>query len=536
MGRLPPDAGVSMRLSVINGCYRPSNRLFETNRNELKEPRLPHRYMLILALGSALLGTPALADPAQSTTQQYRQQAQAELEVRKNAAERPAHARNVIIFIGDGMGISTLTAARILAGEAAGVDGESFVTAMDRLDHAALVKTYSHNAQVSDSASTATAILAGVKTRSGVIGAGPETMLDDCATMLANRVPSLFAMAQEAGLATGVVTTTGITHATPAAAYAHTPQRNWEADADMPAEALAQGCQDIARQLIEGPVGSKLEVMFGGGRRAFLPASAPDPEYPDQTGERKDGRDLIAEWRAANPGSAFVWNAAQFAELDQAAGTRLLGLFEPGHMQFEADRAKDAAGEPSLADMVALAIARLSHGDQGYVLLVEGGRIDHAHHAGNAYRALTDAVAFDAAIARAVELVDPDETLIVSTADHSHVLTISGYPERGNPILGTVAFGENRPVLALDGKAYTTLGYANGPGAIGAGGRPDLAPEEAVAHDYRQQATVPLGSETHAGEDVVVKASGAGAQLFRGTIEQHTIFYLMHEALFGERP
>ena len=185
--------------------------------------------------------------------------------------------------------------------------------------------------------------------------------------------------------------------------------------------------------------------------------------------------------------------------------------------------------------MVELAIARLSQDDDGYVLLVEGGRIDHAHHAGNAYRALTDAAALDAAVARAVELVDLDETLIVTTADHSHTLTISGYPERGNPILGTVAFGERRPLLASDGHAYTTLGYANGPGAFAPGERPDPASEDSTAPDYRQQAAVPLGSETHAGEDVLARASGPGAHLFRGTMEQHTIFYILREALFGPK-
>lgn len=491
------------------------------------------RLMPALTVSFAIVASPVLADPAQTTAQEYRAQAEAELEARKGFAERPTTARNVIIFIGDGMGVSTLTAARIFAGQSAGVDGESYITAMDRLDHTALVKTYSHDGQVSDSASTATAIFAGVKTRNRAIGVGPEVLVNDCASGLAFAVPSIMSIAQEAGLATGVVTTTGVTHATPAAAYAHSPQRNWESDADMPIEALSQGCKDIARQLVEGPVGSQLEVILGGGRRAFLPETAQDPEYRDSFGKRKDGRDLIAEWRAGNPGGTFVWNAEQLAAYDPADGARLLGLFEPGHMQYEADRAADPAGEPSLAEMVELAIARLSKAGKGYVLLVEGGRIDHAHHAGNAYRALTDVVAFDGAIARTLELVDPDETLIVTTADHSHTMTISGYPERGNPILGTVASGTMRPVLARDGKAYTTLSYANGPGALTQGERPE--PIDTTAVDYLQQATVPLNSETHAGEDVLAMASGPGAHLFRGTMEQHTIFYILRDTLLGEQ-
>lgn len=487
---------------------------------------------LIITLSLAIPAAPALSQ--ESTAADYRQQGEAELAARIEAKDRPDRARNVIIFIGDGMGVSTLTAARILAGQEAKRDGESHVTAMDRLDHTALVKTYSHDGQVPDSAPTATAIFAGIKTRNSVIGVGPEALVDDCLSGLANRVPSFIGMAQEAGLATGIVTTTTITHATPAAGYAHTPQRDWESDAKVPENAQQQGCLDIARQLIEGDVGPRLDVALGGGRSAFIPETGADPEYPDRKGQRRDGRDLIAAWKRANPGGTFAWNSEQFKTFDPARGMRLLGLFEPSHMQFEADRAKDAGGEPSLADMVEVSIRRLSREGKGYVLLVEGGRIDHAHHGGNAYRALTDAAAFDDAVTRALNLVDLDDTLIVTTADHSHTLTMSGYPMRGNSILGTVAFGE--PQLARDGKAFTTLGYANGPGAVTAGDRPDPASEDTTAADYRQQALVPLGSETHGGEDVVVRASGPAANLFRGTIEQHTIFYIMRQALFGSPP
>ena len=205
-------------------------------------------------------------------------------------------------------------------------------------------------------------------------------------------------------------------------------------------------------------------------------------------------------------------------------------------MQYEADRPNDPAGEPTLAEMTEAGIRALSRNGKGYVLLVEGGRIDHAHHAGNAHRALADAKALDEAVAAALRLVDLEDTLIVTTADHSHTLTISGYPTRGNPILGTVAEEPGKPRLAKDGKAYTTLGYANGPGAEHDHARGDPVAADTVALDYRQQALVPLSSETHGGDDVVVRASGPGAHWLRGTIEQHTIFYVMREALFGDVP
>ena len=91
-------------------------------------------------------------------------------------------------------------------------------------------------------------------------------------------------------------------------------------------------------------------------------------------------------------------------------------------------------------------------------------RIDHGHHAGNAYRALTDTVAFAEAVQAAMDLTDPARTLILVTADHSHSFTMSGYPRRGNPILGKVESALGGPATDAAGRPYTTLGYANGPG------------------------------------------------------------------------
>ena len=295
------------------------------------------------------------------------------------------------------MGVSTVTAARILDGQLRGQPGEENQLAFERLPHVALVKTYDTNQQVPDSAGTATAILTGVKTRAGVIDLDASAPLG-VPSKPEQRLRSLFEWAEERGLATGVVTTARLTHATPAAAYAHTPHRDWECDADLPAEASRAGERDIAAQLALMSAGDGLDVALGGGRAQFLPASARDPEYPDQRGRRADGRDLIATWQAARPGRAYVWNRAQLSALDLAKTQQILGLFEPSHMQYEAERARDAAGEPSLAEMTGVALDRLARNKKGFVLLVEGGRIDHGHHAGSAYLALHDAVALSAAV------------------------------------------------------------------------------------------------------------------------------------------
>jgi alkaline phosphatase len=327
----------------------------------------------------------------------------------------------------------------------------------------------------------------------------------------------------------------------------------------MPPDARQTGYPDIARQLIEFDAGDGLEVVLGGGRARFLPAARPDPEYPDQKGLREDGRDLAAEWEKARPESKAVWNKAQFDVIDATRTRHLLGLFEPSHMQYEHDRPRDGAGEPSLAEMTAKALAMVSRNRRGYVLIVEGGRIDLAHHAGNAYRALTDTIAFSDAVRLAQMRTNPRDTLIVVTADHSHTLTIGGYPSRGNPILGKVVENDLRgerqpyPRVDLNGQPFTTLSYAQGPGYPGASeqqgegpkrfphtptrsggpprGRPNLLFVDTTDPDYMQESALPLNTETHAGEDVAVYATGPGAQLFHGVIEQHVIFHVMARAL-----
>jgi alkaline phosphatase len=319
------------------------------------------------------------------------------------------------------------------------------------------------------------------------------------------------------------------------------------------------GVPDIARQLVAPRSGDGLEVALGGGRRAFLPKTTVDPEYADQAGNRVDGRDLTQEWLDRHPRSAYVWNGAQLAALDLTETDHLLGLFEPSHMKFELDRSGDAAGEPSLAELTKVALDVLRRSEDGFFLMVEGGRIDHGHHAGNAHRALHDALAFDDAVAMAMTETSPEDTLIVVTADHSHTLTIGGYPTRGNPIFGLVRSNDpqgrpqDSPMLDAFGLPFTTLGYANGPGHLGASGlqpegpkrfphfmraveassagRHPLSDEQAQDPAYLQEVGIPLSAETHAGEDVAILAGGAGAELFHGVQEQNFIYHAIVEAL-----
>lgn len=521
------------------------------------------RTTLVAGVAALLASGPAVAaDPRENPW--FRAGRAAVVEARRTVGPQP-RARNAILFVGDGMSLATVTAARIREGQLRGESGEENLLAFERLPFTALAKTYAVDFQVPDSAATITAMLAGVKTRAGVLGVDESVAVGDFAGTAGAAVPTLFEQAEGRGLWTGIVTTTSVTHATPAGAYAHAPDRRWESDATMPQAARDAGFPDIARQLVEFPHGDGIEVVLGGGRAFFLPASAADPEYPEQRGRRIDGRDLLAAWRARYPDGVYVWKQAG---LDNAARTRprrVLGLFEPEHMRFEADRASDAAGEPSLAEMTAFALDVLERAPRGYLLLVEGGRIDHAHHAGNAYRALGETIELSRAVEAALERTRRDRTLVVVTADHGHTLTIAGYPRRGNPILGLVvgASGESGPspeaARDLSGLPYTTLGYANGPGYPGASdrqpegpkrfphigatraegvkrGRPDLRTVDTTAPDYLQEATVPLAAETHGGEDVPIYAGGPGAALFHGVREQHFVYHAIAAALGFDAP
>ena len=478
--------------------------------------------------------------------------------VEKAKREEPVmgRAKNVILFLGDGMGISTVTAARILEGQQHGQPGEGNLLAFEKLPYVALSKTYSANQQTSDSAPTMSAIMTGVKTNDGLISVTGRVERGDFRAVAANSAKTLLERAEDRGMATGVVTTTRITHATPAACYAHSPDRDWESDADQPDVANEAGFPDIARQLIEFAHGDGLDVALGGGRSKFLPRTVRDPQNHDKAGDRRDGRDLTREWQARHPGSAYVWNKAQLDAIDPNKVKHLLGLFRPSHMQYEHDRAKEGNVEPSLTEMTGRALDVLSRPRKGYFLMVEGGRIDHAHHAGNAYRALTETIEFARAVKLAMDRTDPRDTLIIVTADHSHTLTIAGYPKRGNPILGKVVEpGHAAQDYAHDalGLPYTTLGYANGPGYAGrsiaqpegskkfphhvsgyhgiTAGRPDLTDVDTSAPDYLQESTLPMEGETHGGEDVAIYARGPQAYLIRGVLEQNVIFHVMADAL-----
>ncbi|XP_043975547.1 alkaline phosphatase, tissue-nonspecific isozyme isoform X1 [Gambusia affinis] len=431
-------------------------------------------------------------------------------------------AKNVILFLGDGMGITTYTAARILKGQLQHQTGEETVMTMDTFPHVGLAKTYSVDFQIPDSAATATAYLCGVKTNLNTIGVSAATRNGVCRTQKGNEVTSILKWAKDAGKSVGIVTTTRVQHATPAAAYAHSASRKWYSDADMPDAAQRDNCTDIASQLIKN---IDIDVIIGGGRKYMTPRGTKDPEYSwdlSSWGTRRDGRNLIQEWQSMKTGKVahYVWNKSDFDAVDPEATDYLMALFEPGDLRYEVER--DPSTDPSIVETTEKAIRILQKNPRGFFLLVEGGRIDQAHHAGRAYMALHEAVAFDNAIAKGLELTKEDETLTIVTADHSHPLTFNGFPFRGQSILG------KSPLWGTDFLPYTTLMYGNGPGhKIINGKRPDIRNVDTKDKNYVQLSAAPVDSTTHSGEDVAVLARGPMAHLFSGVQEQNYIAHAM---------
>ncbi|MGU5727416.1 alkaline phosphatase [Aeromonas jandaei] len=432
-----------------------------------------------------------------------------------------ADAKNVILFIGDGMGPTVLTATRLYK------VGEEGNLEMMKLARSARIKTFSNDAQTTDSAPSMAAYTTGVKMNNEVIAMSSDTKavapgkdangnkgVNNCASDNGKPVPTLLELAKAAGKSVGAVTTTELTHATPAATYSHICHR--DAAYAIAAQAVPGGAG------FNTALGNGVDVLMGGGANHWTPYNS-----TSNKGGRADGRDLTAELTAQ--GYRYVTTRTDLAKVESG---KLIGLFSAkSHLDYELDRvAKGAANtQPSLSEMTAKAIDLLSQNSQGYFLMVEGGRIDHALHGTNAKRSLTDAVALDDAVKTALGKVDLKDTLIVVTADHDHTMTINGYSAKGNKVLDLVKNGDGSTQNDVDGKPFTTLVFGNGPNRPDV--RPTLTSDQVMADDYLQETGVKLGSETHGGGDVMLFADGAGSSRFKGTLDNTRVFGKLKEAL-----
>ncbi|MAC78256.1 MAG: alkaline phosphatase [Rhodobacteraceae bacterium] len=490
-----------------------------------------------LSLIAMLAGTTAMAQDLPQQSSAWYTDAQSILERHLARTPNTKKAKNIILMIADGNGVGTNYATRVYVGQKNGGMGEEYVLPYEQPDfYSALVKTYNINAQTPDSAPTAGSMNTGVKQRFNLINLGENAIHDDCTTEADNKLTLFSELMTDAGKSVGVVTTARLTHATPAAAYAKTANRNWE-------DAVPEGCdgsRDIATQLIDALESGTVDIAMGGGARYFVPKGAATPN--GGSGHRPDDVDLLA--RAQEAGIQYAHDKDTLAALDKSKP--ILGMWTDSHASYAVDRPDS---EPSLADMTKAAIEYLSQNEDGYYLEIEAGRVDHANHAGNAYRAVTDGEAWAEAVAMADQLTDDEDTLLIVTADHEHAIAFNGYCGRGSDILG-LCMGvsqkgienDGEPLTAADGKPYTVIGYLNGSGSVlkeqadgtFSGGRGDLTQDQVTDVDYVQEALIPMSSESHSGEDVAVFAKGPGAYLFDGVLEQNYIFHVMNHAANAE--
>ena len=414
-----------------------------------------------------------------------------------------AKSRGVILFLGDGMGTATVTAARIHKGFLEGKEPPaSGVLALDTAVRGATVRTYAADCMITDSAAGITAYSTGHKTINGALAAKPrlDGRVDTLQTVLE--------LAEARGMSTGLVTTTTITHATPAGFYAHTLFREREID--------------IALAAIPGTgnrrLGDGIDVLMGGGRSFWLPKDV-------ETGVREDSRNLIEEMSRA--GYTAVGTRTELEAARQAGKKKILGLFGPSHLEYEADRPRTAPQQPTLTEMTRAAIEVLSRNPKGFFLLVEGGRIDHALHSNNAYRAVMDMLEFDRAIAATLKMVGKESVIIV-TADHDHTMVLSGIPAPNADVFSQAGKDKN-------GKPFTTLIFGNGPSA--AKPLPDTLTAAMLNDpDFQERAGVPMPYEEHGGQDVPLYAFGPEKYLKRikGSMDNTEVFGVLRSAVEGK--
>ncbi|XP_016996726.2 membrane-bound alkaline phosphatase [Drosophila takahashii] len=431
-------------------------------------------------------------------------------------------AKNVIMFLGDGMPLATVTAARILKGQRQNKTGEESSLSFERFPYSGLSRTYCANAQVPDSACTATSYLCGVKTNIINIGVSAAVNFNNCTASQdpANRLTSIAEWSQNAGKSTGFVTTTTLTHASPSGAYAKTANRMWQSDTDVTSYGVdAKTCIDMATQLVTQTPGKNFEVMFGGGMGKFLPKTIKDSH--GKAGERSDGVNLLSRWQGLHDKGVMVTNRKQLLNLNVSSASSIIGVFQSGLMKFHMDA--DATYQPTLSELTEVAIKKLSHNEKGYFVFIEGGLIDYGNHYTQAGYALDEALEFEKAIQLARDMTDIEDTLIVVTADHGHAISIAGYPGRGTPILGL-----NHHDTDINGVKYSVLNYAAGPNQYldETGQRIPLdnilGPDNAISPSY-----IAKEIGVHSGEDVGIWASGPQSHLFTGTMQQSTIPHLM---------
>lgn len=459
-------------------------------------------------------------------------------------------AKNVILMVGDGMSANIRTAARVVS---KGLNQGKFNgwLEMEKMDSFGLVTTSGMDSIVTDSANSASAYATGHKTAVNAEGVYPNNTPDPLDDPKVENIIEL--VKRTRGMSTGLVTTADITDATPAAMASHTRSR-------YESEFIAKSYLDPSH---------RPDVLLGGGREWFLPASA--------GGKRKDEVNLIDTYK--KEGYAYVTSAAELKKTP--TNGKLLGLFKPGNMNVYFDREytqpnnPDIVGEykdqPTLMEMTSTALNVLDKNKKGFFLMVEGASIDKQAHTMDMERVIWDTIEFDQTVGLVKEYVKqhPD-TLVIVTADHGHSMTLNGTfsvkdaaGKTGDELrehIGTYADSKFPTYVDADGDGFPDNPDSAWKLAIGWGNHPDynenyLTNPKPISPTIQDPAVTDKswyianpdrdpdgvyyngnlphdeGQEVHTFDDVPINAAGTGSSLFNGYMDNTEVFRKIMTAL-----
>jgi alkaline phosphatase len=378
----------------------------------------------------------------------------------------------IIVFLTDNLTTSTLTAARIYQ------NGADTRLHLEKLPNLGLITTHAADFAVSDSGAAATAIATGQKVNNRSLG------VDTSGKPLVN----LFDLARKHGRATGLISNAAISDTTPAAFYART--------------GTPQDSQDIAAQLVDA---ANIDVILGGGEADFL------PEHKE--GRRKDGRDLMLELR--RKGYDIAHNKSEMENTPPWRAPRLLGIFASGNLAF-ANEIQSAGSQPTLAEMVKMAIQLLQYNRKGYLLVVDSGLAGRAASQNEGERMLRELLALDEAVASAVSFAGKDSLILVVGKQSIGGLRLNGYPFRND---------KGVAVVGINSQGIPSLTWSTGPGTSAASAEAGNAPQT------NEPSAVPAPVAIGVAEDGIVAGAGESSEKLQGFNDNTAIFRVISQNL-----
>lgn len=448
-------------------------------------------------------------------------------------------AKNVILFVGDGMSLQARQIARILS---KGITEGRYndLLNMEKMDNVAVVTTSGYDAIVTDSANSASAYATGHKSVVNAMGVYENCTKDPFDDPKVENIIEL--VKRTRGMATGIVSTSNITDATPAAMVSHTRRR---AEQNF-----------IAQTMLEDK--HRPDVILGGGSRHFIPMDVPGSK-------RKDNVDVIKSFEEL--GYSFSGTKTELENMPQSAD-KLLGLYQLDNMNVYIDRAviknpkvlKGFTDQPGLVEMTEKAIDTLSKNDNGFFLMVEGACVDKQLHVLDWQRAAYDNIELDKAVGAAQKFAaQNNDTLIIVVADHAHGASITGtyheldgktgreavrtyadskwptfedadgdgYPDNPDPAVTLAVQFANHPDCNID---YRFKDVPTPPAIMGKDGKA-IANPLTKGEFYAGNIPAKADQEVHAADDVILTAQGPGADYFKGTMDNTEVFFGIVRAL-----